>query len=43
MTRANRRIQIGDVVEAIGCSHQLAYSIMHDCLHFGKAYAVGAL
>jgi hypothetical protein len=32
--RADRRITIDSVSTALGCSHRLAYSIMHDCLKF---------
>jgi hypothetical protein len=34
--RADRRITIDIVATAPGCSHGLAYSIMHDCLKFQK-------
>jgi hypothetical protein len=34
--RADRRITIDSVPTALGCSHGLAYSIMHDCLKFRK-------
>jgi hypothetical protein len=30
--RADRRITIDSVATALGCTHGLAYSIMHDCL-----------
>jgi hypothetical protein len=33
---ADRRIPIDSVVTALGCSHCLAYSIIHDHLSFGK-------
>jgi hypothetical protein len=32
--RADRRITIDNVATALGCSHGLAYSIMHDRLKF---------
>jgi histone-lysine N-methyltransferase SETMAR len=34
--RADRRVTIDNVAAAIGCSHGLAYSIMHDVLNFCK-------
>jgi transposase len=34
LIQADRRITIGCVVTALGCSHGLAYSIMHDCSKF---------
>jgi hypothetical protein len=39
LTRADRRITIGSVATALGCSHGLAYSIMHDHLEFRKVCA----
>jgi hypothetical protein len=39
LIRADRRITINSVATALGCSHDLAYSIMHDCLKFRKAHA----
>jgi hypothetical protein len=36
LIRADRRIAIDSVATALGCSHGLAYSIMHDRLSFGK-------
>jgi hypothetical protein len=36
LIRADRRITIGSVATALGCSHGLAYSIMHDRLKFRK-------
>jgi transposase len=35
----HRRITIDSVITALGCSHGLAYSIMHDCLKFWKMCA----
>jgi hypothetical protein len=34
--RAERRIMTDSVATALGCSHGLAYSIMHDRLKFWK-------
>jgi hypothetical protein len=34
--KADRKIMIGSVATALGCSHGLPYSIMHDCLKFRK-------
>jgi hypothetical protein len=34
LIRADRRITIGTVTTALGCSHGLGYSIMHDHLKF---------
>lgn len=34
MLRANEWVRIGNVTNATRYSHELAYSIMHDCLHF---------
>jgi hypothetical protein len=36
---ADRKIMIDKVAAALGCSHGLAYSIMHDCLKFQKVCA----
>jgi ribosomal protein S25 len=36
---ADRRITIESVATAVGCSHGLAYSIMHDRLKFRKVCA----
>jgi hypothetical protein len=36
---ADRRIMIDSVATALGCSHGLAYSIMHDLLTFWKVCA----
>jgi hypothetical protein len=36
---ADRRIMIDSVATALGCSHDLAYGIMHDCLEFLKVCA----
>jgi hypothetical protein len=36
---ADRRIKIGSIATALGCSHGLAYSIMHDHLKFRKMCA----
>jgi hypothetical protein len=36
LIHADRRITIDSVVTALGCSHGLAYSIMHDHLKFQK-------
>jgi hypothetical protein len=36
LIRADRRITIDSVATALGCSHGLAYSIMHDRLKFRK-------
>jgi hypothetical protein len=41
LIRADRSITIGTVVTALGCSHGLAYSIMHDDLKFQKVCAQG--
>jgi hypothetical protein len=38
LIRADRRITIGSVATALGCSHGLAYSIMHDRLKFPKVF-----
>jgi transposase len=32
----DRRVTIDSIATALGCSHGLAYSIMHDCLKFRK-------
>jgi hypothetical protein len=37
--RADRRITIDSVATALGCSHGLAYSIMHDRLKFREVCA----
>jgi ribosomal protein S25 len=37
LIRADRRITIYSVATALGCSHGLAYSIMHACMKFRKA------
>jgi hypothetical protein len=42
LIRANRRTTIDSEEIAPGCSHGLAYSIMHDRLTFQKMRAVGA-
>jgi hypothetical protein len=34
LIQADRRIMIDSVATALGCSHDLAYSIMHDRLKF---------
>jgi hypothetical protein len=39
LIRADRRITIGSVTSALGCSHGLAYSIMYDHLKFRKVCA----
>jgi hypothetical protein len=39
LIRADRRITIDSVATALGCSHCLAYSIMHDRLKFQKECA----
>jgi hypothetical protein len=39
LIRADRRTTIGSVATALGCSHGLAYSIMHDRLKFRKVSA----
>jgi hypothetical protein len=39
LIRADRRIKIDSEATALGCSHGLAYSIMHDCLKFRKVCA----
>jgi hypothetical protein len=39
LIRADRRITIDSVATALGCSHGLAYSIMHDRLKFWKVCA----
>jgi hypothetical protein len=36
LIQAHRRIMTDIVATAPGCSHGLAYSIMHDCLKFQK-------
>jgi hypothetical protein len=36
LIRADRRITIDSVATALGCSHSLAYSIMHDLLKFRR-------
>jgi predicted DNA-binding transcriptional regulator AlpA len=38
-TGADRRITIDSVATALGCSHSLAYRIMHDYLKFRKVCA----
>jgi hypothetical protein len=42
LIRADKRITIDNVANALGCSHGLAYSIMHDRLKFWKVHVVGA-
>jgi transposase len=39
LIRADRRIATDGVATALGCSHDLAYSIIHDHLKFKKLYA----
>jgi transposase len=39
LIRADRRITVDSVATALGCSHGLAYSIMHDRLKFRKVCA----
>jgi transposase len=39
LIRADRRITIDSVASALGCSHGLVYSIMHDRLKFRKVCA----
>jgi hypothetical protein len=39
LVRADRRITTNSIPTALGCSHGLAYSIMHDCLKFWKVCA----
>jgi hypothetical protein len=39
--QADRRITIDMVATALGCSHHLAYSIMHDRLKFHKCAHCG--
>jgi hypothetical protein len=39
LIRVDRRIMIDSVATALGCSHGLAYSIMHDHLKFQKVCA----
>jgi transposase len=39
LIRADRRITMHSVATALGCSHGLAYSIMHDRLKFRKGCA----
>jgi hypothetical protein len=39
LIRTDRRITLDSAVTALGCSHGLAYSIMHDRLKFRKVYA----
>jgi hypothetical protein len=39
LIRADSRITIDSVATALGCSHSLAYSIMHDRLKFRKTCA----
>jgi transposase len=39
LIRADRRIAIDSVATALGCSHGLAYSIMHNILMFRKVCA----
>jgi hypothetical protein len=39
LIRADRRITIDSVATALGCSHGLAYRIMHDHLKFRKVCA----
>jgi hypothetical protein len=36
LIRADRRIMMDSAATALGCSHGLAYSIMHDHLEFRK-------
>jgi hypothetical protein len=40
LIRADTRITIDSVATALGCSHGLAYSIMHDLLKFWKVCAL---
>jgi fructose/tagatose bisphosphate aldolase len=42
LIQAGRRKTIDSVATALGCSHGLAYSIMHDHLKFQKVHMVGA-
>jgi hypothetical protein len=39
LIRADRRIMKDNVATALGCSHCIAYSIMHDHLKFWKVCA----
>jgi hypothetical protein len=39
LIRADRKITTDSVATALGCSHGLAYSIMHDRLKFRKVCA----
>jgi transposase len=39
LIRADRRITMDNAVTALGCSHGLVYSIIHDRLKFRKVYA----
>jgi hypothetical protein len=39
LIRADRKIMIDSVATALGRSHGLGYSIMHDCLKFQKLCA----
>jgi hypothetical protein len=39
LSRADRKITIDSDEIALGCSHGLVYSILHDCLTFRKVYA----
>jgi transposase len=39
LVRADGRITIESVARALGCSHGLAYSIMHDLLKFWKVWS----
>jgi hypothetical protein len=41
LIRVDRRIMIQSVATALGFSHDLAYSIMHDHLKFWKVHMVG--
>jgi hypothetical protein len=39
LIQANSRIMIDSVASALGCSHDLAYGIMHNCFKFWKVCA----
>jgi hypothetical protein len=40
LTRADRRIMIDSVATALRCSHDLAYSIMHDCFEVSESVCI---
>jgi hypothetical protein len=43
LIQADRRIMMDSVVTALGCSHGLTYSRMHDCLKFQKMCTINRI